>query len=155
MPPVPDPRRPRRARTTAAVEGDRGVWVGILWVRRAKGASHGPLRGSARPAAPRRGWKRGWKRGWNRVESWVEPSILSTAQVMGSLACDEGEAATPAPGAAKRDALEPSLRARFKDMQKIGEGTYGVARQRSKTFSKAWRGEWHRGFWRLVAVLGG
>ena len=88
------------------------------------------------------------------MDSWVEPSILSTVQVMGSLACDEGEAATPAPGAAKRDALEPSLRARFKDMQKIGEGTYGVARQRSKTW-EAWRGEWHRGFWRLVAVLGG
>ena len=52
------------------------------------------------------------------------------------------------------DGLEPSLRARFKDMQKIGEGTYGVARQRSKTW-EAWRGEWHRGFWRLVAVLGG
>ena len=91
------------------------------WVRRAKGASHGPLRGNARPAAPRCGWKRGWNRGWNRVESWVEPSILSTVQVMGSLACDEGEAATPAPGAAKRDPLEPSLRARFKDMQKIGD----------------------------------
>ena len=88
----------------------------------------------------------GWNRGWNR-------SLLATAQVMGSLACDEGEAATPAPGAAKRDALEPSLRARFKDMQKIGEGTYGVARQRSKKW-EAWRGEWHRGFWRLVAVLG-
>ena len=137
------------------VVGDRGVWDGILWVSRAKGESHGPLRGSARPAAPRRGWNRvggtvggtvGWNRGWNR-------SLLATAQVMGSLACDEGEAATPAPGAAKRDALEPSLRARFKDMQKIGEGTYGVARQRSKKW-EAWRGEWHRGFWRLVAVLG-
>ena len=59
---------------------------------------------------------------------------------MGSLACDEGEAATPAPGAARRDALEPSLRARFKDMQKIGEGTYGVACQRSKKVGGlAWR----------------
>ena len=148
--------KPKPASSSGANDGrivvGRGVWVGILWVSRAKGASHGPLRGSARPAAPRRGWNRAWNRGWNRGwnREWNRP-LLATAQVMGSLACDEGEAATPAPGAA--NALEPSLRARFKDMQKIGEGTYGVARQRSKKW-EAWRGEWHRGFWRLVAVLG-
>jgi hypothetical protein len=108
-----------------------------------------PLRGSARPAVPR-----------PRAGSLFccadppETPLLAAAQVMGSLACDEGEAATPAPGAARRDALEPSLRARFKDMQKIGEGTYGVACQRSKKW-EAWRGEWHRGFWRLVTVPGG
>ena len=45
---------------------------------------------------------------------------------MGSLACDEGATATPASGSTRRDALEPTLRARFKHMQKIGEGTYGV-----------------------------
>ena len=58
---------------------------------------------------------------------------LPTAQAMGSLACDEGATAAPTSGSSKRDTLEPSLRARFKHMQKIGEGTYGVVPQWSKS----------------------
>lgn len=50
---------------------------------------------------------------------------------MGSLACDEGEAAPTGASASssssgRRDTLEPSLRSRFKNMQKIGEGTLPV-----------------------------
>ena len=97
---------------------------------RAKGASHGPLRGSARPAVPRPRTGSLFAAKTHRRPN--ERPVLATAQGMGSLACDEGAAATPAAGAAKRDGLEPSLRARFQEMQKIGEGTYGVARQLSK-----------------------
>ena len=45
---------------------------------------------------------------------------------MGSLACDEGPQVGAPAASSRRESVEPSLRARFKHMQKIGEGTYGV-----------------------------
>jgi len=65
---------------------------------------------------------------------------------MGSLACDEGEAAPTGASASssssgRRDTLEPSLRSRFKNMQKIGEGTYGIVYKAEDETSRQREGE--------------
>ena len=56
----------------------------------------------------------------------LPPQLGLLCTEMGSLACDEGPQAGAPAASSRRESVEPSLRARFKHMQKIGEGTYGV-----------------------------
>ena len=108
--------------------------IGIFPVSGTKGASFAPLRGETH-AAPRRTRAPALLAALRTIGDSTSVPCLPTAQAMGSLACDEGATAAPASGSSKRDTLEPSLRARFKHMQKIGEGTYGVVPQWSKSGS--------------------
>ena len=61
-----------------------------------------------------------------RCLSSIFPPMGLLCTEMGSLACDEGPQAGAPAASSRRESVEPSLRARFKHMQKIGEGTYGV-----------------------------
>ena len=135
---VAAPRLAAKFRAAGHTAANSGVLprrrIGIFPVSGTKGASFAPLRGETH-AAPRRTRAPALLAALRTIGDSTSVPCLPTAQAMGSLACDEGATAAPAAGSSKRDTLEPSLRARFKHMQKIGEGTYGVVPQWSKSGS--------------------